>query len=190
MELWLVRHGKTAWNLERKYQGHSDPDLLPGDATELSSLRAAISEVSFSAVYCSDLRRCRSTLEYIRPDLQAAARFDSRLREMNFGAWEGRTYEQLKHNPHYRNWIDSPQTIVPPGGESWAEFKNRILAFAEEIAEYYRSHLVGQAEAEAPFLIVTHGGVISLLGTILKPGTDFWDAEYKISPGEVLKLRL
>lgn len=189
MELWLVRHGKTEWNLAHKYQGNSDPDLLPGDTSGLSSLQALLAGISFSAVYCSDLRRCRSTLEYLRPDLKAAAHYDARLREMNFGEWEGRTYEQLKHNPHYRNWIDSPQTVVPPGGESWPEFEGRIREFAGEVAVDYRKHRAKRL-ADDPCLIVTHGGVISMLGTILKPGTDFWDAKYKISTGEVLKLKV
>ncbi len=193
MELWLVRHGMTEWNLERKYQGYSNPDLLPGDASGLSPLRAELAEITFSAVYSSDLRRCRSTLEYVRPDLMADACYDDRLREMNFGAWEGQTYEQLKHNLHYREWIDNPQTIAPPGGESWPEFEGRIREFADEIMIDYCKLPVGRrvvTAAKDPILIVTHGGVISMLGTILMPGTGFWDAKLKITTGDVLKIKL
>ncbi|WP_410769976.1 histidine phosphatase family protein [Fontibacillus sp. BL9] len=187
MEWWLIRHGWTEWNIERRYQGHSDPELLPGEACGLSPLRAELGETAFSAVFCSDLRRCRSTLEYISPELAAAASYDSRLREMNFGAWEGRTYEMLKHISHYRNWIDNPQEVTPPGGEAWPEFAGRIKEIFAELDSFSRRLVLDNVEE--PILIVTHGGVISMLGTLLEPDSDgFWNAKWKTEPGKVLKV--
>lgn len=191
MEWWLVRHGLTTWNLDRKYQGHSDTELLPGEASGLSSLRGRLSGVDFSGVYCSDLRRCRDTLEYLRPDLSASARYDRRLREMNFGEWEGRTYELLKDNPAYRAWIDHPQSVTPPGGEPWNDFERRVREIYEEFIEVTCRLNDRDKNTPNPMLIVTHGGVISMLGMLLKPGTgDFWNDEYKIATGEVLKVKV
>ncbi|MEF2967032.1 histidine phosphatase family protein [Paenibacillus sp. M1] len=187
MEWWMIRHGITEWNAARKYQGHSDTELLPGEAAGLGPLRTELAGVSFSAVYCSNLSRCRSTLERTRPDLTGYARYDGRLREMNFGTWEGQTYDMLKDDEAYRSWIDNPQAVTPPGGESWLAFERRVFEVYEELAAYSRQ-LVSE-ELEHPLLIVAHGGVISLLATRLLPGAGFRDIQAKITPGEVLKLQ-
>ncbi|MGZ7441861.1 histidine phosphatase family protein [Paenibacillus sp. TH7-28] len=143
IEWWLVRHGLTEWNVQHRYQGHSDLALLPGEASELEPLRRELAGVNFSAVYASDLLRCRQTLDYARPDLAERCVADCRLREMDFGAWEGRTYELLKDDALYRAWIDDPQRVTPPGGESWQVFRARVEAVCQELAAYSRALAAG-----------------------------------------------
>lgn len=212
VEWWLVRHGLTAWNTERRYQGHSDPPLLPGEASGLTELRRELEGVNFAAVYASDLRRCLETLAWARPDLLDKVHIDPRLREMNFGQWEGQTYEMLKDDERYRAWIDDPQAITPPGGESWQAFQSRVSEVCRDLLE--RSGAVKgtvsgplsrasdqpaeplslglapqpSASAQEPLrlLIVTHGGVMSLLCSLLQPGLGFWDIH--VGPGGIQRL--
>ncbi|HEY4392040.1 MAG TPA: histidine phosphatase family protein [Paenibacillus sp.] len=187
VEWWLIRHGLTAWNLQHKYQGHSDEDLLPGEASGLTPLRSQLAEVSFARIYCSDLKRCRQTLHFIRPDLTEQAVYDSRLREVNFGAWEGKTYEMLEHEPLYRAWIDDPKLHTPPNGESWEQFQSRVASFYRELMQISQE-LAAKSDVDLKVkLIVTHGGVISMLNTLINPGTSFWDS--RVSPGEIVKLK-
>lgn len=187
MEWWLIRHGATAWNAERRYQGQSDTELLPGDASGLAPLRETLAGAGFSAVYCSDLSRCRHTLRLLRPDLAPHAVYDSRLREMHFGAWEGQTYDMLKDLEVYRRWLDNPKACTPPEGEPWEQFEGRVRSMYGELASA-SAKLERQGESR-PLLIVTHGGVISMLYTLLVPGSDFWNPQAKIGPGEILKVR-
>ncbi|MBB3129542.1 alpha-ribazole phosphatase [Paenibacillus rhizosphaerae] len=128
-DLLLVRHGTTPWNREKRYLGHTDIPLDPGGRDELAPLARKLAGKVLSGVYCSDLARCRETLAIVSPAYADAAVYDPRLREMDFGAWEGHTYEQLQHEPLYRQWIDSPQQVTPPGGESWKDFAGRIDGF-------------------------------------------------------------
>lgn len=223
VEWWLVRHGLTAWNTERRYQGHSDPPLLPGEASGLTELRRELEGVNFAAVYASDLRRCLETLAWARPDLLDGAQLDPRLREMNFGRWEGQTYEMLKDDKRYRAWIDDPQAGTPPGGESWQAFQARVSEVGEELLMQtmalageapssnsssgslaidllrksvflpptLRLHPPSPQPASQPaesvrLLIVTHGGVISMLCSLLQPGLGFWDT--RVGPGGVQRL--
>ncbi|WP_178020708.1 histidine phosphatase family protein [uncultured Paenibacillus sp.] len=217
VEWWLVRHGLTAWNAERRYQGHSDPPLLPGEASGLAELRRELAGGRFTAVYASDLRRCRETLAWARPDLLDALQRDPRLREMNFGRWEGQTYEMLKDDERYRAWLDDPQAVTPPGGESWEAFKARVSEVCGELltrtealtgaAPGSRSRASTQSPELQPrtllsqppsppfslvdreslrLLIVTHGGVISMLCSLLQPGLGFWDT--RVGPGGVKRL--
>lgn len=109
LELVLVRHGYTQWNKEHRYLGSTDLPLVPGEAKRLEKLGAQPPlGGEFSHVYCSDLRRCRETLAALVPRPMPQAVYDSRLKEMDFGAWEGYTYDQLKDNPLYQSWIDNP----------------------------------------------------------------------------------
>ena len=65
MELVAVRHGITAWNLERRYQGQQDIPLLFPDAEDgLLALRDALVDEQFDAIYSSDLNRCQQTLAW------------------------------------------------------------------------------------------------------------------------------
>ncbi|WP_145946730.1 histidine phosphatase family protein [Paenibacillus sp. Y412MC10] len=129
VDLLLVRHGTTRWNREKRYLGHTDIPLDPGGRDELAPLARELAGKAFRGVYCSDLARCRETLAIISPAHADTAMYDPRLREMDFGAWEGHTFEQLQHEPLYRQWIDSPQQVTPPGGESWADFAGRVDGF-------------------------------------------------------------
>lgn len=184
VEWWLVRHGLTAWNAERRYQGHSDPPLMPGEASGLAELSRELAGVNFAAVYASDLRRCRETLAWARPDLLDGAQLDPRLREMNFGRWEGLTYEMLKDDERYRTWIDDPQTVTPPDGESWQSFKARVSEVCGELLT--QTEALAETDSSARLLIVTHGGVISMLCSLLQPGLGFWDT--RVGPGGVQRL--
>ncbi|WP_060862191.1 histidine phosphatase family protein [Paenibacillus riograndensis] len=159
LELVLIRHGSTQWNKERRYLGCTDLPLLPVALQQLSAIRgrSALSG-EFWRVCCSDLRRCRETLAAAAPALEHQAIYDSRLREMDFGAWEGCTYEQLKDNKHYRSWIDDPESVTPPGGEAWEEFAGRIDNFwtqlQREAVAAVAAGVVEVAEVEAESVAV------------------------------------
>lgn len=184
LELVLVRHGYTQWNQERRYLGWTDVPLAPGEAERLEKLRTQPPLTGeFCRVYCSDLRRCRETLAALAPHLMLQAVYDARLREMDFGAWEGCTYEQLKDNPHYRSWIDNPEAATPPEGEAWAQFAARVDHFCAELQQET------QAPAVTRILLVTHGGVIRQLLARIIEGVTFYTAAAP-APGEVTVLRL
>ncbi|MBR2567003.1 MAG: histidine phosphatase family protein [Paenibacillus sp.] len=182
----LIRHGTTQWNVEKKYLGHTDIGLLPAAQEELASLREQCLHLTWDAVYCSDLLRCRQTLAQIAPLATEQAKFDPRLRENDFGQWEGMTYEQLKHNPLYRSWIDDPQEITPPQGEAWQTFTRRIDSFLHE-----HIWLEEQRNPQKPSyktLVVTHGGVIRYMVSRLIQGIGFWDTH--VIPGQAIQVQI
>lgn len=184
LEVALVRHGYTQWNKEHRYLGSTDLPLVPGEAERLEKLRTQPPlGGEFRSVYCSDLRRCRETLAALLPHLMPQAVYDSRLREVDFGAWEGYTYDQLKDNPLYRSWIDNPGSATPPEGEAWAQFAARVDHFWIELLREV------QAPDASRILLVTHGGVIRQLLAQIIEGQTFYTAAAP-APGEVTVLRL
>ena len=133
--LVAVRHGITAWNLERRYQGQRDiPLLFPDAEAGLLALREALADEPFDAVYSSDLNRCQRTLEWsqaARPDVPVY--LEPRLRELDFGDYEGKVYDELKDLPHYRAWIDSVGELQIPGGESSGQLRERLNSWLEDV---------------------------------------------------------
>lgn len=189
-EIILIRHGTTAWNLEKRYLGHTDIGLLPAAEQELAPLREQLNNVTWDALYCSDLLRCQQTLAHIAPSQAGQAKLDARLREIDFGQWEGLTYDQLKDNPQYRDWIDAPQEVTPPQGEPWKAFAGRMDSFLEECLLPIQPTLYSRnTNTNVPKIAVfTHGGVIRYLVSRLIPELGFWDTH--VIPGQAIKIRL
>ncbi|GAB2180987.1 alpha-ribazole phosphatase [Denitratisoma sp. agr-D3] len=157
--------------------GRSDLPLDPaaGSAAALAilvqQLRARVP--SHVACYASPLQRCRVLAEALHP----RPRFDARLQEMDFGAWEMRAWEAIPRAA-LDDWAAEPLDFAPPGGESVARMRGRVLAFLRE-----------QREAEA-LLLVTHGGVMKILaGMAADEPVETWLGR-RFAYGELLSLTL
>jgi len=184
----FVRHGTTAWNVEKKYLGRTDIALLPDAERELASLREQLSNVSWDSVYCSDLLRCQQTLAMIGPYSLGQVKLDPRLREVDFGQWEGLTYDQLKDNQQYRDWLDAPQDVTPPEGESWQAFTARIDLFLQECIGSNCPSMLSLESGVPTIIVVTHGGVIRYALSRLIANLGFWDTQ--VIPGQAIQVRL
>ncbi len=160
MTIYLIRHGQTRGNLERRYMGVTDQPLCPQGRAALAGRRGPAAE----AVYVSPLLRCRETAAILYPG--AAQTVVPGLRETDFGAFEGHTYEELKDSPAYQAWLDSADQAAPPGGESREQVRRRVLAA-------FRTVTAGHAPGERLALVV-HGGTIMTLLEALEPGGQFY----------------
>jgi len=156
LRLTLARHAPTAWNDHRRYQGWGDPSLSPRGERRAARLRDRLSGSAFDVVVASDLKRCRETAEAVLPG--TTVRLEPRLREMNFGAWEGQTHEEClrRFSDRYQAWKVDPAGSPPPGGEALADFEERVR---EALADL---------PAEGRALLVVHSGTVrSVLAGIL-----------------------
>jgi alpha-ribazole phosphatase len=185
LSIYLVRHGLTKWNVEKRYLGHTDLSLLEHKKNELMGLKIKVKDVNFESVYCSDLTRCKETLEFLIPNVKT--HFDARLRELHFGDWEGKTYDQLKNIEAYSKWLNNWDKLAPPNGESGVQFSNRIDSFMSELLnsaehENYEKH------NDKQLLIVSHGGVIRYILSKLVPDKTLW--EWDIKHGRAIHLLL
>ncbi|MDY3224946.1 MAG: histidine phosphatase family protein [Candidatus Faecousia sp.] len=152
MSIYLIRHGKTAANERRLYCGSTDLPLSVAGAAELRQLRYAIAPERFVT---SGMKRTEETLKLLFGDVPFAV--DVRFREMDFGDFEMRGYEELKDDPAYQAWISGDnEANVPPHGESGAQMTRRALEAFREIPD-------GTA-------VIAHGGVIAAIMASLFPG--------------------
>ena len=151
MTIYLIRHGKTEANEKHLYCGSTDLPLSKAGKTELQGLHNDIKNVRFIT---SGMKRTNETLQILFGDVPFEV--DSRFREVDFGIFEMRSYEDLKDNPDYQRWITGDNNVnVPPNGESGAQMKARVLAAFSEIKE--------------DTCIITHGGVIAAIMAHLFP---------------------
>lgn len=164
INITLIRHGSTDFNRERRYQGWSNPSLCDDGTTEVHALARELSlrddAGRFNSVYSSDLSRATQTATILFPD--TAINISSELRELHFGVFEGLTHEECmqKHGPAYTSWIESPECVVPPSGESLASLRQRVTTFIHRLF----SNQSGQKIA-----LVTHGGLIKVLLQMTHP---------------------
>ena len=118
-ELWLLRHGATAWARQGRHTGLSDVPLLPEGEEEACRLAPLLAGLAFDAVLVSPLQRARRTCELA--GLGARAEVCEDLREWNYGDYEGITTAEIRRSvPEWTVW-----THPCPGGESTAAVQQR-----------------------------------------------------------------
>lgn len=169
MELWLVRHGESTWNLDRRFQGAYDAPLSPRGRAQAAALAERLAGTAFDALYTSPLSRARDTADACARVLGVESRAVDDLREIGLGAWEGETVDAIvaREADAYRRWLDAPVEHPPPGGEPLVTLAERVRRTLDALAA---SHAGGR------ILVVSHGGAIgSVLCTWLgRPLNAIW----------------
>lgn len=147
MKVYILRHGETAYNAQRRYQGSTDLPLSPEGE---GKLRRA--DFSPTAVVVSPLRRARQTAELLFPGVRQVVERD--FREMEFGAFEGRSADEMSDDSDYRAWVAGGCMGRCPGGEDLRGFCGRVCGAFQRLLD----GSLDRGE-EDPLVIVAHGGV-------------------------------
>lgn len=162
MRICLVRHGETEANAQRRYLGRSDPPLSEKGREELVPAGLAVGEV-----YVSPMLRAVQTAEILFPGTRLLP--VPELREMDFGVFEGRTYQELSGMAAYQAWVDGNCLGDIPGGEGKASFCQRTnRAFAALVER-------GLEAGTELLAVVAHGGTqMAVLERYARPGGDYF----------------
>jgi len=152
-EIVLMRHAEAG--LPGRFCGHSNPSLSVQGRARLPAIIHSLSLASISptVVWSSDLRRAQETARPIAEHFGVDLTTSAGLREMNFGSWEGLTWNEVEvqYPEDARAWIDHFPHHRPPRGESFVELQSRVIAELESLAE--------RAERSS-VMAVTHAGFI------------------------------
>ncbi len=147
MTVYLLRHGRTAWNDQRRYLGLTDLPLTSEGAAELRT-----ADFEAGTVYVSPLLRARQTAAVLFPSARLETEED--FREMDFGEFEGRSADEMADDPAYRAWVEGGCEGRCPNGETRAEFCARSCrAFAVLLER-------AAAERRERLVIVAHSGTL------------------------------
>lgn len=161
MIVHMIRHGKTVANEQKLYCGATDLSLSREGIAELNALKNTIIYPSTQLFAASGLCRTSQTIEVLYGKQQIHIVQD--LNELEFGDFEMKSYEQLKNNPAYQEWINDIARVTPMNGESAVAFKTRVIRGFDEVRR-----LCTAANASV-ITVATHGGVIATLMEYLFP---------------------
>lgn len=177
--LLLARHGETSWNSEARWQGHTDIALNERGRAQAAALAARLRPFGVGHVFTSDLERARETAAIVARLLPVPAlTVDPRLRERGFGAFEGLTRDECAARfPDIWAAYEADRRVMPPGSEPHDQVIERLRAGVEGAA--------AAARADAPALVVGHGGALRLF-----LGATFRRSFPPIANGAVLRVSL
>jgi alpha-ribazole phosphatase len=155
MKIFLIRHGETDWNVQQRYQGQTDIRLNAYGREHARVIAGYLTDKNIEAIYSSDLARTRETAEIISRVINREVRLDSRLREMDFGRWEGKTFNEiyLHDRQQFNNWFNHTVDYIIPGGESFESLADRAGEAIKDICDRHEGNIA----------VVTHGGVIKAI---------------------------
>ena len=145
MLIYLLRHGLTAYNAEKRYQGQRDIPLCPAGRAQLRQ-----ADLRPETVYITPLCRTRQTAEVLFPGARLVEVKD--LQEMCFGSFEGRNFIEMEHDPEYQAWVKANCETDCPDGERKDDFSNRICAAFSKLVDE------ALAAGKERLVILAHGG--------------------------------
>lgn len=147
--LLLIRHGEPEDDARGRCYGRLDIGLSPTGLATAARLAESLRGVELEQVYVSPCRRAVETADA----LGGAPIVDDRLRELDFGELEGRTYDEIEREQPtlFRQWMETPTLVQFPGGESYADLRERVAAAVNDVVAANAGRIVA---------VVSHGGVI------------------------------
>lgn len=147
------------WNAKRRYQGRSDIPLSEEGRAQAQALCVALRGHRFDTIYASDLQRAIETARIIAKPHRLEVQIDRRIREFDFGEWEGLTWPEIVERwPEFReHGATAAKLYQPEGGERFDDVCVRVESFLEDLRRTPREHV----------LVVTHAGVLHAVLEVL-----------------------
>ena len=145
MLIYLLRHGLTEYNAQKRYQGQRDIPLSPAGAAQLCR-----ADFDPDVVYVSTLQRTSQTAHILFPTAKLV-QVDG-LKEMCFGSFEGRNFIEMEKDPEYQAWVQANCESSCPDGERKADFSDRICRTFAQLVDK------ALAAGEQRLVILAHGG--------------------------------
>jgi broad specificity phosphatase PhoE len=168
VQLYIVRHAETTWNLAGRYQGRRESALSARGMQQGQKLADAFAAIEppVARIVTSPMHRTRATATFVAERLNVPLATDDALIEIAHGTWEGRMRDEIAANDpeRYRTWRENPGEVAFEDGESLIDVMARWRRFRASFA------------VDAPTLLVTHDAIvrIALLDITQRPLGDFW----------------
>lgn len=179
MRLYLVRHGQTDWNVQKRAQGHTDRPLDSVGLQQAKMVGKAFLDHPVSRILTSDLLRAKQTAEEVARRVKLPVEVTPNLRERGFGEWEGQNFAEIAirfgFEADFRGVTRNE--VTPPGGESFVEVWQRLESVVEDVRN--------RNEDTA---IIAHGGTCSLLMAMFLRGDVHLSNAFRFSNASINEL--
>jgi len=169
-EIYIVRHGQTEWNIQKRYQGSGDSPLTERGINQAKALNNYLKDMNFDKVFSSPSKRALHTAQIVSGKPASEIITISDFQEINLGKWEGKLYSEMENeNPDlYHGFWHAPHLYKPTDSESFTDLTNRTFsAFLNTVKQNIGKRI----------LIVSHAAAsMSILNKIEnRPLDKFWE---------------
>lgn len=156
LKIYLLRHGETIHSQRGTYCGALDPELTPEGGLMAQAFADVYQAIPWTAIYVSPMKRTIATAQPLCAALGLPMQVREGLREIGYGAWEGREQEdvRLHHEQDYLRWLAEPAWNPPTEGETAVQVASRALPVITEIESKIKSGNV---------LVVSHKATIRII---------------------------
>jgi probable phosphoglycerate mutase len=160
-EIWIVRHGETPWNVERRVQGWEDIELNENGQQQAVALGQHLAKLKqqgkiLDAIYSSDLKRAHQTASIVGQAIGMTPTPLVGVRERHFGILQGLIFSTMaEHQPQAAAaWKSRDPDAEIPGGETLGTFHRRVVQAIDEVAHKHNGKRV---------MVVSHGGALDIM---------------------------
>jgi phosphoserine phosphatase len=160
VQVLLVRHGATDWNLQGRCQGATDLDLNEVGVRQAEQIAASLTNETIHGIYSSNLKRAQQTAQFISLHRQLPVLIETDVRELDHGELEGLTFAEIKENysQFIQKWRTEPAEIRVPGGERLVDVARRAWNGLNRIVQLHT--------AQETLVVVSHN--FPILGIICR----------------------
>jgi len=161
MQILLLRHAETDWNLEGRCQGATDLDLNQAGIQQAAQIAQRLNGERIDVIYSSALKRALRTAEAIGQSRNLPVTIDDDFRELHHGEFEGLTFNEIRaaYPAFIKKWRSEPAELLVPGGERLIDVEKRAWAGMNRII---RRH-----QPEETAVIVSHNfPILAILSRI------------------------
>jgi broad specificity phosphatase PhoE len=139
-EIILARHGETEWNVAEIFRGRIDIELNETGIKQAELLAEYLSHLKLEAIYSSPLKRALKTAEIIADHHTLGVEIAPGLIDFNYGEWQGRPHQEVKdkYKGLYAQWINRPDQVKIPAGESLDNVRERALEVINKVTAGYK----------------------------------------------------
>ena len=167
MTLYLVRHGETDWNVQKRFQSRSDVQLNATGLRQAERMRDFVQreKIDFAAAFCSPLARARRTAEIILEGCGVTLSVDDNLQELSLGDFEGRYEAHLRDELgcKFEQWRAKHFREPAPNGESVHDAIHRLVPLVERLRA---------VDTSGNLMVVAHQGINMAMMAAISGRTD------------------
>ncbi|MDZ4656866.1 MAG: histidine phosphatase family protein [Bythopirellula sp.] len=150
INILLVRAGKTDYDCQNRIQGVLDLPLSEEGWQKVAALAEELHQQSVDAIYAGPDQASQQTAELVSVSLQQKVKTNKDLHNLDLGLWQGMLIEDVKNKQPkvYKQWIEHPETVCPPEGESLSAAQDRLQTALDKITKKYKDGTVALVLAE------------------------------------------
>lgn len=182
--LILIRHGRTEWNRVERLRGRADIGLDEVGMKQAGAVAERVAYWRVPAIYSSPLRRALTTAEILAQRIGLKVEILPGIIDIDYGEWQGLSLEEAaaKDSSLYATWLESPDKVKFPGGESLAEVRERATSAVNDLIAQHQ----GENIAVVSHKVVCQLLVLNLLGL---DNSHFWQITQDVSAVNLFEMR-